>query len=184
MNKVSIQMQTLYRRSAVGDDDQTGRELVELVRNALQRGRAPGAAVVFRENRMDIIPFGPLVRAKVHIGTFIAALTRAEVDDAAPPQCVGIVGRFNWKHKGKGTGVPVAMVFLEWPDGRWWHWRAALSTEGAEILEDTVIVHRAVDGYPKPNTLGGWWSLGRRRRLNIQLNRREPRSNAPVGPIQ
>ena len=122
-------MQTLYRRSAVGDDDQTGRELVELVRNALQRGRAPGAAVVFRENRMDIIPFGPLVRAKVHIGTFIAALTRAEVDDAAPPQCVGIVGRFNWKRKGKGTGVPVAMVFLEWPDGRWWHWRAALSPE-------------------------------------------------------
>ena len=69
----------------MGDDDQTGRELVELVRNALQRGRAPGAAVVFRENRMDIIPFGPLVRRRF-ISTFIAALP-GEVDDAAPPQC-------------------------------------------------------------------------------------------------
>lgn len=184
MNKISIQMQTLYRRSAIGDDDQTGREMVALVRNALQRGRAPGAAIVFREDRLDIMPFGPLVRAKVHIGTFIASLTRATIDEGSEAQCVGVVGRFNWKHHGKGPGVPVAMVFLEWPDGRWWHWRAAVDVSGNEILEDTDILHRAIDGYPKPNTLGGWWSLGRRRRLNVHLNRKQNDRTEPTGPIQ
>ena len=126
-------MQTLYRRSAVGDDDQTGRELVELVRNALQRGRAPGAAVVFRENRMDIIPFGPLVRAKVHIGTFIAALTRAEVDDAAPPQCVGIVGRFNWKHKERGRECP----------SRWCFWNGLMVDGGTGAQRLALRVQRS-----------------------------------------
>jgi hypothetical protein len=59
-----------------------------------------------------------------------------------------------------GPGVPVGVVFLEWADCRWWHWRAVLGADGRP-LEGGETLWRAVDGDALPTGVGRWWSLGR-----------------------
>ena len=183
MTTLPIQIQTLFRKEDDASDDATGRNMSALVRNALARGRAPGSAVVLRGGRIDIIPMGPLIRNRVHIGAFLGGLTRSEMADAGRVDVVGIIGRFKWRRNNEGPGLSVAMVFLEWPDGRWWHWRAIIDEEGEAVLPDTETVHRAEDGLPKPRSLGGWWSLGRRRKLNVTLSPREAPEPKPVGAV-
>ena len=184
MNTLPIQMQTIYRPAAEESDDDLGRDVVALVRNALSRGSAPGSALVIRNGRLDIIPMGPLVQKKVHIGAFLAGLSRSELTDSGVVLAVGVMGRFRWRYTPEKPQVPVVMVFIEWPDGRWWHWRAVIDQDNQSIREDTATMHRAEDGLPKPRSLGGWWSLGRRRNLRVKLAPRKKEGPKAVGPVQ
>ena len=184
MNTVSIQMQTLYRSESEETDDEIGRSLTELVGNALDRGKAPSSAVVVRADRIDIIPLGVLIRSRIHVGAFLGGLSRSELAGAGPILCVGVMGRFTWRRHPSDDGMPVGMVFLEWSDGRWWHWRAICGTELGSVIEDTATLDKAADGLPKPSSLGGWWSLGRRRNLNVKLAPRAKADPKAVGPVQ
>jgi hypothetical protein len=184
MNTLPIQMQTLHRGKWPDDDDDIGRELTALVRNAVTKGRAPGSVVVFRAGRLDIIPMGPLIQNRVHMGAFIGGMTRSRLEEAGSVDIVGVMGRFRWRPNGKDEGVAVAMVFLEWPDGRWWHWRAVIDPAAGGLREHSELLHRAEEGLPKPRSLGGWWSLGRRRSLSVQLSPRTPTPPKAVGPVQ
>lgn len=184
MHTVSIKIQTLHRRPEQECDAETFRQLSALVRTGLQKGHAPGSAVAIRESRIDIIPLAPLATAKVHMGAFMAGLTRSRLDGHDEPIAVGLLGRFTWRRGNKGTGLPVGMVFLEWPDGRWWHWRVGLEGDAGRMLEDSETLDQAEDGLPKPRSLGGWWSLGRRRNLSMDFTQQNPALSKPVGPVQ
>ena len=177
-------MQTIYRPEGEDSDDVVGRDITALVRNALARGAAPGSALVLRAGRLDIIPMGPLVQKKVHIGAFLAGLSRSVLTEAGGAMAVGVMGRFRWRYAPNKEQVPVVMVFIEWPDGRWWHWRAVIDESNKAVREDTATLHRAEDGLAKPRSLGGWWSLGRRRKLNVKLAPRQKPGPEAVGPIQ
>ncbi|MBT3224423.1 MAG: hypothetical protein HN348_35595, partial [Proteobacteria bacterium] len=144
-------------RPAGLDDDQTGLDLVDLVRKALEVGQAPPVAVVLRDEKVDIINLSPVIEARFPLNRFLASMSsviHGGVD------AIGVMGTFKMHRQGEKDGVPVAMVFLEWEDCRWWQWRALVHDQ--VVLDGTETYYRAVDGDPLPHQLGRWWSLARR----------------------
>ncbi len=170
MAPVSLAIRTLHRFSDEPlEDEALARSLVQMVRGAVAQGRAPAAAVCVREERLDLLPVAEAARSGIAPPVLLAGLTRAEVPFASEVLAVGLVGRF----KERTTGVPLAMVFLEWEDCRWWHWRALIDPSTGALREDTETVSRAVEGLRRP-ALGGWWTAGRRRGMRVRLAPREP----------
>jgi hypothetical protein len=92
---------------------------------------------------------------------------------------VGVVGRFGLRRRGAKQPVHVALVFVEWSDGRWWQWQALLAQDGASLLDDTLIEREAELGDPLPDGLGRWWTLARRRNLRVRLEAHAP-DPAPI----
>lgn len=170
---LQVQVHTLHRALGTDDDERIGAELIALVHRALARGGAPASAVAIRPDRIDIVPMGPLIAAKSPPAMFLAGLTRVGLDDPRGALAVGVMGRFLLKRHPSDSGVPLAMVFLEWTDCRWWQWRALLAPPG-EIQDETETILRAVDGVPKPPHLGGWWSLARRSQVEFRFERQAP----------
>jgi len=170
MQPIRLDVRTLLRREDEGDDDEsTGRRLVDLVREALGRGPAPSVVVVVRADRFDLVSVGPIVEAGLSVSTFIAGLTRSELPRAGPVLAVGLMGTFTVRPRREAPGAPLAMVFLEWTDCRWWQWRTLLEGDGRTPMDETTTLSSAVEGSAKPSNLGGWWSLGRRRRMSVRL---------------
>lgn len=174
MARVRLQLRTLSRSpEGDGDDEAWCTDLVGLVRKAVRQGRAAPAAVMRRPDRVDLLSLGPVQKAGVHMPSFLACLTRSQLPGAQPVDALAIIGVVRRTGGPKEQRVPVATVFVEWSDNRWWYWRALLGPDGA-IREDTEVVQSAVDGDPLPSMFGRWWSHGRRARLSMRL--------APAGP--
>lgn len=171
--QLRLAVRTLYGATGA-DDDALGDRLVDLVRTGVRRGQAPAVAVCVRDDRVDLLALGALAEAKVPPGPFLAGLTRSELAGSGPPLAVGVMGTFQLRRRPGDAGVPVALVFLEWADCRWWQWQTLIEASGRGLREETEVVARATDGDPKPNRLGGWWSLGRRRAMSVRLERTEP----------
>lgn len=161
--QLQLQIRSLVPRDPT-DDDTVGVQLVAAVQRALAKGAAPTAAVSVREERVDIFMGGQIQAGQVPINLFVAGLTRAEAP-GGDLHCVGLVGTLTHKK----NGVKQAVVFLEWADCRWWLWRGLIDADG-RLLENTESVLRAVDGDTKPIPMGGWWSLGRRAKLQARLD--------------
>ena len=153
------------------DDDRLGELLVGAVRGALSRGGAPTMGVVARRDAVHLVPLLPLARAGVPLPVVLGGLARWD-EGAGLPEAVGLVGRVRVRRR-RGPWSPLALVFLEWPDGRWWEWRALEGADG-ELVADTEGIARAVDGLPRPGGLGGGGTLARRRRPQLRLERRVP----------
>jgi len=120
-----------------------------------------------RKDRIDLVDIQQLVATRTSLGMFIAGLTRSELPEAGPLLAVGVMGRFALRRGKNSEPVPVAMVFLEWSDCRWWHWKGLIAAD--TVNEETETLSRAVDGLGKPGGLGGWWSIGRRKALSVRL---------------
>ena len=152
-------------------DDAAGAAAVDAVRVAMGKGGAPPVALVVRGPRLDLFPLAHAREAGTSPALFVAGLSRSSLVGASDVDAVGVAGVFNWRPDRASAPAPVALVCLEWSDCRWWSWRALLSAGGPPaILEETETRQRAVDGDAKPAGLGGWWSLGRRRRMSMRLD--------------
>ncbi len=171
MPKLKLNLRCLDRTESLPDDEE-GSRLSGMVRQAVEAGRAPVAAVALREDRLDLISLGPLIAAKVPVKRFLAGLTRSTAEGAGLVDAVGVIGVVK-AQRGNETPIPMAMAFIEWPDGRWWHWRALVDPDTHGILDDSEILNRAVDGDPLPNDFGRWWSLGRRAKVSVHLSKVE-----------
>jgi hypothetical protein len=125
--------------------------------------------VAIRPARTEWFDLGAVVRQQVPVGGFLAALSRSTAPDQAPPLAVGLAGRFQ-RRRGAQM-LPVALVFLEWADDRWWHWERLLRDgEPASDEEDDLERYsRAIDGDPIPDGLGRWFVRGRRTRASLSL---------------
>jgi hypothetical protein len=179
MPKLRLTLRCLDRTEILPDDEE-GNRLSEMVRRAVEKGRASVVAVALREDRLDLISLGPIIAAKVPVQRFLAGLTRSTAEGAGMVDAVGVIGVVKAKRGvfGRGVGpnapaIPMAMAFLEWPDGRWWHWRALIDPEDPRILDASEILNRAVDGDPLPRDFGRWWSLGRRSKVTVHLSKIE-----------
>jgi hypothetical protein len=180
MSNLQLQIQTLVPNEPWWPDEQAlGERLARLVKTALEGGGAPTVAVSVRRERVEIVPLGPIIEAKRHPGRFLCALTRWDSAELGEQECTGIIGRMRMRRSDGDAWVPLAMVFLEWPDGRWWQWKALLDAEG-KLLADTETINRAIDGLARPAGLGGWWSIGRRENLVLNLERAEERAELPT----
>lgn len=175
MPSCSLHVRTLHRLDEhVLDDEDLGRTLTGMVRMALEGRGAPATAVCVRSDRLDLLDLGEVMRRRVPPALLLAALTRAEAPFAGPVEAVGVLGRFRYRPGREHPGVAVATVFVEWPDCRWWHWRVLLDPESGRLRSDTETVLRAVDGGRRPDSLGGWWTSGRRAGLRARLEPSEP----------
>lgn len=172
MPRFQLRLRASPRGEAL-DDDGEGQRLVELVCRAVAAGGAPIVGVAVRVDRVDIVELPP--GGELPLPLLLAGLTRSTADGAGPVEAVGVMG-VAAKRAGEGT-APLAVVFLEWSDCRWWSWRAAVDASERQVRLDTAVVNRAVDGDPLPGRLGRWWSLGRRRGMSVHL------SGPPDGPL-
>ncbi|MCB9678441.1 MAG: hypothetical protein H6737_25295 [Alphaproteobacteria bacterium] len=173
MQQLQVPIQTLSRDTLVLNDDELGEALVELVRAAVPRRTAPAVATVARPERIDVIGLQPLAAHRIPVNGFIAGLTRAEVGpDVGDARAVGVMGTVQVRNAPDAPSVPMAVVFLEWPDCRWWLWRALVDPGTATIKEGTEVRTRAVDGDAMPVGFGRWWSLGRRTGVKVTIRSR------------
>jgi hypothetical protein len=158
-------------------DGDVGTALVGLVEGALQRGGAPPAAVVLRPERTELVLLTPAVGAAAPFHRFMAGLTRSDVADASAAVAVGFIGTVRSLAVGDrpGPDQPVAVVFVEWEDCRWWFWRASLAPDLKTVRPGSEVVVSALDGDRMPDRLGRWWSLGRRLGMTVTLQREAPR---------
>lgn len=178
MDPLRLQVRTLHKPYDPIREEAAGQSLASVVRAALDRGSAPPVAVVVRPDRVDLFGLEPVMKAKIPLAGFLAGLSRAEMEGAAPPYAVGLIGRFTYRGKKKGPGIPMAMVFLEWSDCRWWQWRVLIDAKGTGLLDDTETIISAAAGHPKPPNLGGWWSIGRRQKMSVKLA-----ASGAAGPV-
>ena len=65
------------------------------------------------------------------------------------------------------------VVYIEWPDNRWWtSWRPLPDADRA--MQADPVVRRAVDGWPMPRGVGGWFSRVRREGLRLRMHQPSP----------
>lgn len=175
MRHLRLRIRVLERRP--GDDEDEGRFLADLVRHALESGKAAPVAVVVRERRTELVGLQGL--AGVPVRSFLAGLCASVPDVAGPARAVGVAGRFLLRTPAdrEGRGAPVGLAFLEWPDCRWWLSRVLLDAGGHPVPK-TEIVRRAFEGDALPSGLGRWWSESRRTGAVVRYGAVEPAAAA------
>jgi len=183
MPVVNLRIQTLQPSEPWWpDEDVLGERLVKLVKNNLATG-APTTGLVVRRETISRVPLKPFAEQKIGVKGVIAALARWD-DGESMPDAVGVIGRVRWRRRNVQSGwSELAVVFIEWPDGRWWQWRGLLDADGL-LLPESDGIARAVDGLARPSGLGGWWTHARRHKPNLAFTKRSS-EDVPkrVGPV-
>lgn len=157
-------------------DEQTLQSwLTGLLHQTLQeKGALPAAALVVRERTVDLVDLTTVAGAGRPLGVFLAGLAGSSTEDGGAAEAVGLLGRFSWRRGRKAAPVPVALAFVEGPDGRWWHWQCLMSADGAELQKESEIERAAELGDALPDGLGRWWTMYRRRGVRLSLSKAEP----------
>ncbi len=151
------------------DDELLGRALMARIAEVLQRGVPRPTVLAFTDDQVWWYDLGPAVKMKADINRLIAAIAGQDGIDA-----VAVVGILTVR-VARTRSFPGAVAFIEWPDGRWWSSMQPLRRVGERRLEPVpkaeVIERSAVDGWPRPGGLGGWWSRARREGLKLRVQR-------------
>ena len=169
--ELQLRVGSSFRDQRQTTDDELGQYLVGRVKEALERGSAPPSALLVRPERLDCLGLAPVVQAGMNVGRFVSTLTRSRtVEPTGEVLAVGVLGTVQTRPPGGGEQVPMVVVFLEWPDCRWWQWKALLGPSG-ELLGATQTLNRAVDGDAMPHGLGRWWSTGRKLPGEVRFDR-------------
>jgi hypothetical protein len=148
------------------EDEPLGESLLAMVLARLPAERPAPAMLVLRGDVVEQVELGPiLTAAPPHRSRMMAAF--AARPDA---ECAALIGVLPIRLGRSPEPMPAAVVFIEWPDNRWWtSWR--LLSEANAPLGDESVIRRAVDGWPKPGGVGGWFALARREQLRLRLER-------------
>jgi hypothetical protein len=168
VNPVRLNIRSVNWQSQDGAVSAAGPYLSKLLLGAAERGVCPPVAVTVRGGRAELIGLEWLKKAKLTVPYFLASLSRSETAQGQA-DAVGLMGIFNTI--ASTLDVPVAIVFLEWGDCRWWYWRALVDPETGVIRADTITISCAEDGDPMPKKIGRWWSYGRRIKVRVGLKR-------------
>ncbi len=151
------------------DDQALGRALLARVEDVLARGIPRPTVLAFTDDQVWWYDLGPAVKMKADIHRLIAAIAGQDGID-----CVAVVGVLNVR-VSKRHHFPGAVAFLEWPDGRWWssmHPLRPLPDKKLEPVPQAEVIERsAVDGWPRPGGLGGWWTRARVEGLKLRVQR-------------
>lgn len=142
-------------------DESLGRALISTVHQALEKGTPRPGFFAFRGDEMDRFDLGPLMRApRRRRDLFLAAIAgRSDIE------CVALLGVLRVGGSGARPKARSAVVYLEWPNNRWW---TAWTPLGAEKNELTI--RSAMDGWPRPGGVGGWFSLHRRTGVRLRVH--------------
>lgn len=174
MSPVQLRVQTADRARLPGDGSVESLLTVSVARSLEAHGRLGTALVVVRPAVVELVTViagGPIRTLE------LAAGLTTTVTAAGPAEAVGLLGRVE---RGARAGTkPVAVVFLEWPDCRWWMWECQLAEGGANLLLPTVRERAAIAGDPLPGGIGRFWTHGRRLRQAVKLSPIPPTEGEP-----
>jgi hypothetical protein len=139
--------------------------VMTVVQEALKRGMPRPGFFAFRGDEMDRFDLGPLMRApRRRRDMFLAAIAgRTEI------QCVALLGVLRMGGAAVPAGGRASVVFVEWPDNRWWSAWAPIPVEGVDEPSE-LTVRTAEDGWPRPGGMGGWFSLARRTGVRLHVH--------------
>jgi hypothetical protein len=157
-------------RFPLEDDEELGISLFGMLAAGLERGLPGPALLCLRDGEVQQFSLAPVLRlAPAHRERLVAAMA-------------GQPGALCGAYVGPITVQPaqrrLALVYLEWPDNRWWLAQQPLD-EGHRLVGEAPELLRAVDGAPKPQGIGGWYARCRRENLSLVL-----RQDQPVEPPQ
>jgi hypothetical protein len=155
------------------DDDRLGESLWSMLSERIGRP-IPPVLFVFRADQVDVVELMPILQEGLSLHRFTsAAAGQADV------QAVALLGTPTLLRDDKPLGR-VASSFIEWTDNRWWQATLPLDDQFMPLREMPREVRRAVDGFPKPNGVGAWFSTARFFRLKLGLRRAEPEAESPI----
>ncbi len=146
------------------EDGALGEAIFRLLRSALDKGLPRPAMFVFFADQVDRFELAPVMhQSRAARDRMLGAIAgQREVE------CVALLGILQIKRPREGIHVRGAVVFVEWPDNRWW--TAWLPLDGAgKPARDEAEVRSAVEGFPRPGGVGGWFSLARRTGLRLHM---------------
>ena len=151
------------------DDETLGNHLFDLLKQGLDKGMPRPALLVLRPAEVSQFDLVPLLQTPVHHRQrMMAAIAGQE-----GVECAAVVAVLQLRQRGQPKDRPptkVAAVYVEWPNNRWWTAWQPLGPE-RKLVGDSAIVRHAVDGWPRPSGIGGWFALARRERLQLRLDR-------------
>lgn len=145
-------------------DDALGEAILDkLVTTARKQGLPRPALVALTDASVEQFDLSAVLQApQPHRSRLLAAMGgRAELD------CAAIAGTLQVHRGGRKTRGLV--VYVEWPDNRWWTAWHRVDDTGA-VSDAEPLVRRAVDGWPRPGGLGGWFARVRREGLRLRLD--------------
>lgn len=141
--------------------EQLGGALFDRLTAAVARGRAGPAALAFFEDGVQQVDLGPAIERGAPVVHQLLAATAGQ----SACVCVAQLAVLHARRPGRPTQA-FATVFVELPDNRWWmRWAPAEQAAPGGALRTRA----AIEGWPKPHGLGGWFSLARRTGLRLQL---------------
>ncbi|NOY28184.1 MAG: hypothetical protein GXP62_20150 [Oligoflexia bacterium] len=156
------------------NEDALGQALFSMLAKALEMGLPRPAFLVFRPDQIDEIDALPIMRMPVRHGhRMLSAI-------AGQPgvECVALVAALTLR-TGERTGARAGVVFIEWPDNRWWTAWQPLSDERV-LLGGEPAVRLAAEGWPKPGGVGGWFATARRLTLRLRMSPVQADGSEPV----
>lgn len=146
------------------EDDALGERLAEMVRSTLSRGVPPPAVVVLRSDRVELVDLRAVLDAGLSVHRFVAAAA-----GQGGVEAVALLAVVDLREGGRAIGH-TGLVFLEWPDNRWWQGYHLLSRAFKPLDDMPLVLRRAVDGQARPSGLGGWFSRARFERLSLRVS--------------
>jgi len=146
------------------EDEALGEGLFAMLAGVLERGLPRPSMMVFRPDQIDRFDVVPVLKSPPpHRQRMMAA-----IGGQAASSCTAMVGVFKVRFGSMKTPQRAIICYLEWPDNRWWTcWQ--LVDEQRALVGEAPIVRRAVDGWPRPGGVGGWYAMARRTGLKLRL---------------
>ena len=152
------------------EDDALGESIFALAAGALARGLPRPTLLTLCADRVDQVDVVPLLeRPRLETARMMAAFVGQEgVESAA------LAGTLQVRVGGPASRPMRALVvYVEWPDNRWWTaWPPVDAAR--QLLGEGPVVRKAVDGWPRPGGMGGWFAQARREDLRLVLERETP----------
>lgn len=148
-----------------GDDDALGLAMWKEVSLRGQRGLVRPSVIAMGEETAYVVDLVPLFGPPALVHRRVSAL-----GGMSGVEALAVVGTMRRRRRGVEAGEPVAVVFAEWPDGRWWFAARPQEDRGGFVAGTEVDVLRAVDGATRPGGLGGWFSRARFEGLEARLD--------------
>ncbi len=145
------------------DDAALGASLFAMLGKALQKGLPRPAFLVLRDGQVEQIDALPLLRLPQPRSRHMLAAAAGQ--DGV--ECVALVAPLTLR-TGPKTGARAAVVFVEWPDNRWWTAWQPLDDD-RNLLGEGPAVRSAEEGWPKPGGVGGWFAMSRRLSLKLRV---------------
>jgi len=158
MSQIALRVQSIRRPDEPLGEEAEARGLCAIVRRGVSGEGAPLVGVAIRSSHIDLIDLDPVRDSGIPLHRFLAGLTLQRDGRGLGPVAVGLLGVAEVR---PGKTPPNAVVFLEWSDGRWWHWGAQVDHGAGCVMAETEVFKQASHGDPLPKGLGGWWALGR-----------------------